>query len=182
MVDEERSNEAVSSDCDVDAAANHQDTASMVAIEKNHEVNNDPVDVLSESIGTEPSNSSTKRVVNKEVDNEGEVEDVFDDDKSAAFEQVRLLQETIAANAAALEEQTRLAKEATREARSANKEVRKLRKHVVDLNADLESAENEIDAQRNELERAATRMDRDRVRHTEEKERWEKDHSKSVSS
>mmetsp|Transcript_54981 Transcript_54981/g.66188 ORF Transcript_54981/g.66188 Transcript_54981/m.66188 type:complete len:161 (+) Transcript_54981:616-1098(+) len=154
----------------------------MVAVEKNHAVNNDQIDALSESIGTEPSNSSPKRVVNKEVDSEGEVEDVFDDDKSAAFEQVRLLQETIAANAAASEEQTRLAKEATREAKSVNKEVRRLRQHVVDFNADLKSAENEIDAQRNELERAATRMDRDRVRHIEEKERWEKDHSKSMAS
>jgi len=98
----------------------------MVVIERKHAVNNEQIDLLSETIGTEPSNSSPKRVVKKEVDNEGEVGDVFDDDKSAAFEQVRLLQETIAANAAALEEQTRLAKEATREAKSTNKEVRKL--------------------------------------------------------
>ena len=38
MIDEERSNEAVSSDYDVDAGANHQDTASTFFIEKNHTV------------------------------------------------------------------------------------------------------------------------------------------------
>lgn len=109
-MDKERSNEAVSSDCDVDAAANHQDTASMVAIKKNHAVNNKQIDLLSETIETEPSNSSPTRVVKKEVDNEGEVRDVFDDDKSAPLEQVQPLQETIAANAVASEEQLVLQK------------------------------------------------------------------------
>ena len=49
-MDEEIRNEVVSSNCDVNVAANYQNTASMVAIEKNHVVENEQIYLLRETI------------------------------------------------------------------------------------------------------------------------------------